>query len=271
MATYTVRSHPELNELAEYDKDKLIEVINQYKTWYRRNVNDNHRQDPNQDLCFYAMYHIKDFLDENMVEELTTLEDTKGLEGEAYSVWPVSALLREVDNIRKALTRTPVHPALKTMQTKLLMNILNKLELCIRRVIQNTSIRRLHKKSWAHADALAGNHGVYALGFTHAGENEPVRKLSHLPASTSTLPACAPLKIAPSSAALPATSSTTNAPGPAFASAPSAPYHPNAVDVSSQTPMGSPATRDDSSVRCRYVRAPAATVGRIHAVPSGRL
>jgi hypothetical protein len=122
-----------------------------------------------------------------MVEELTTLEDTIGVEGEAYSIYPVGALLRAVDIIRRALLEKKVHPTLSMMQTKLLMNILNKLELCIRRVIQNTSIRRLHKKSWAHADALAGNHGGHALAITHAGENEPVRKLSHLPASTSTL------------------------------------------------------------------------------------
>jgi hypothetical protein len=122
-----------------------------------------------------------------MVEELTTLADTIGVEGEASSTYPVSALLREVDNIRKALTQPPVHPTLKTMQPAPLMDILNKFELCIRRVIQNTSIRRLHEKSWTHADALAGNHGGHALAITHAGENEPVRRLSHLPASTSTL------------------------------------------------------------------------------------
>ena len=60
MATYTVRKHAELDEIAEYDKDKLIEVINQYKTWYRRNVNDDDRKHQGQALCFYAMYHIKD-------------------------------------------------------------------------------------------------------------------------------------------------------------------------------------------------------------------
>ena len=187
MATYTVRKHAELDEIAEYDKDKLIEVINQYKTWYTRNVNDDHRQQQGQVLWSYATYHIKDFLDEHMVEELTTLEDTIGVEGEAFSMYPVGALLREVDIIRKALTRTPVHSTLSMMQPAKLMDILNKLELCIRRVIQNTSIRRLHKKSWAHADALAGNHGGHALGVTDAGENEPVRRLSHLPANTSTL------------------------------------------------------------------------------------
>jgi hypothetical protein len=187
MATYTVRKHPELDEIAEYDKDKLIEVINQYKTWYSQNVNDDHRKYQNQDLWSYATYHIKDFLYENMVEELTTLEDTKGVEGEAYSICPVGALLREIDIIRQALSKKKVHSTLSMMQPKPLINILNKLEICIRRVIQNTSIRRLHKKSWAHADALAGNHGGHALAITHAGENEPVRKLSHLPASTSTL------------------------------------------------------------------------------------
>jgi hypothetical protein len=187
MATYTVRKHAELDEIASYDKDKLIEVINQYKTWYRRNVNDDDRQHQNQVLWSYATYHIKDFLDEHMVEELTTLEDTIGVEGEAFSIYPVGALLREVDIIRRALLEKKVHPTLSMMQPKLLINILNKLELCIRRVIQNTSIRRLHEKSWIHTDALAGNLGGHALGVTHAGENEPVRRLSHLPASTSTL------------------------------------------------------------------------------------
>ena len=187
MATYTVRKHPELDDIAAYDKDKLIEVIEQYKEWYRRHVKEEGRRHNGQALCFYAMYHIKDYLYENMVEELTTLKDTKGVEGEAYSVCPVGALLTEIDIIRRALLEKKVHPTLSMMQPRLLMDILNKLELCTRRVIQNTSIRRLHQRSWTHADALSGNHRRHVFGDPDTGELDQMTRLSHLPANTSTL------------------------------------------------------------------------------------
>jgi hypothetical protein len=163
MATYTVRTHHELDKIAEYDKDKLVEAIQQYNQWYSRHVNKDDRNHGGQYLWSYATYDIKDYLHENMVEELTTLEETKGSVGEgSYPVYPVGELLHAIDTIRRALLEKKVHPTLSKMQPALLMEILNKLELCTRRVIQNTSIRRLHQKSWAHADSLAGNHGGHS-------------------------------------------------------------------------------------------------------------
>ena len=49
------------------------------------------------------------------------------------------------------------------MEPVLLMDILNKLEICTRHVIQNTSIQRLHQKSWVHADNLRDLGGARAL------------------------------------------------------------------------------------------------------------
>lgn len=188
MTTYTVRNHPELDEIAKYDKDKLVEVIEQYNQWYSQHVNNDHRIHGSQYLWSYAIYNIKDYLDENMVEKLTTLEETKGsVQKGSYSVYPVSELLSAIDTIRRALLEENVYPTLSKMQPPLLMDILNKLELCTRRVIQNTSIRRLHEKSWTHADALASNHGGHSLRVTDAGEKEPVTRLSHLSANTSSL------------------------------------------------------------------------------------
>jgi hypothetical protein len=38
MATFTVRKHPELDHISQYDKDKRIEVIQQYDDRYKRCV-----------------------------------------------------------------------------------------------------------------------------------------------------------------------------------------------------------------------------------------
>jgi hypothetical protein len=108
MSTYTVRKHPELDDISDYDKIKLMEVIEQYNKWYSRHVEQDDRKHDSQALWSYATYHIKDYLDENMIEKLTTLEETKGVVGKGYSVYPVGALFREIDNIREAqYTKTP--------------------------------------------------------------------------------------------------------------------------------------------------------------------
>jgi hypothetical protein len=44
MTTYTLWIHPELNDISECDKNKLIEVIKQYNAWYIRHVDDSHRK-----------------------------------------------------------------------------------------------------------------------------------------------------------------------------------------------------------------------------------
>jgi hypothetical protein len=182
-----VRSHPELDEITECDKDKLTKVIGEYNEWYGRNVKVGDRSHPSQARWAYAQYEIQDDINKNMVEALSTLEETQYIVGKGYSYFPVGIIFSDIDTIREELLGKKVHPTLLQMEPALLMDILNKLEICTRHVIQNTSIRRLHKKSWAHADALAGNHGGHAVGVTDAGENKPVRKLSHLPANASTL------------------------------------------------------------------------------------
>ena len=155
MTTYTVRSHPELGYISDYDKEELKKVIRQYKTWYKEKEKESDRKEKNQDAWSYATCHIKDFLDQNMVDALSTLEETHGVRGKGFPTFPVSELFSAIEIIRKELREQTVHPTLLEMEPVLLMDILNKLKICTRRVIQNTSILRLHEKSWVHADALA--------------------------------------------------------------------------------------------------------------------
>ena len=160
MATYTVRRHPELDDITEHDKDKLTKVIEEYNKWYTRNVGVSDRKYTGQASWAYAIYKIKDFINENMVDELSTLEETQGTEEQGHKHFPVLALFIEIDTIREALLEKKVHPSLFRKEPVLLMHILNRIEECTRRVIQNTSIQRLHKKSWVHADALRGHGGA---------------------------------------------------------------------------------------------------------------
>ena len=185
--TYTVRTHPELDELSTYDEDELNKVIGQYKKWYNRNVNPRDRKPPNQAAWAYAIYHTKDFIDQNMVKKLRTMEDTQGTEGDGYELFPVKALFTEIDTIREALLETTVHPSLFTMEPVLLMDILNKLEICTRHVIQNTSIQRLHQKSWTHANALRDLGGSRALITTDDAVLPASVKTSHQEANVVTL------------------------------------------------------------------------------------
>jgi len=163
MTTYTVRAHPELVVISEYDVDELKKVIGEYNTWYTRNVKPSEREPTSQAGWAYAIYHTKDYLDQNMVQALSTLEETQGTEGQGDKHFPVQALFIEIDTIREELLHIKVHPSLLQKEPVLLMHILNRIQECTRRVIQNTSIQRLHKKSWVHADALRGLDGVHAL------------------------------------------------------------------------------------------------------------
>jgi hypothetical protein len=164
MATYTVRSHPELDDITEIDKGKLTKVIKEYNEWYDRHNHDFDREHEGQAAWIYAMYNIKDYINENMVDELSTLEETQGVQGDGFSIFPVSAIFSEIDTIREELLHIKVHSSLLEKEPVLLMHILNRIQECTRRVIQNTSIQRLHKKSWVHADALRGLDGVHAPG-----------------------------------------------------------------------------------------------------------
>ena len=103
------------------------------------------------------MYKIKDYINENMVDELSTLKETQAVKGNGYSSFAVYTLFSEIDTIREELLSQEVHPTLLEYEPELLMDILNKLEICTRHVIQNTSIQRLHAKSWVHTDALRGH------------------------------------------------------------------------------------------------------------------
>jgi hypothetical protein len=180
MATYTVRRHPELDDITEHDKDKLTKVIEEYNKWYTRNVGVSDRKYTGQASWAYAIYKIKDFINENMVDKLSTLEETQGVQGDGFYIFPVSAIFSEIDTIREELLDQKVHQTLFQMEPVLLMDILNKLEICTRHVIQNTSIQRLHAKSWVHADSLHGHGGADALSERHDALLAPVGGISTL-------------------------------------------------------------------------------------------
>ena len=159
MATYTMRGHPELDEITEYDKKKLAVVIKKYNKWYGENVTESERQHTGQARWAYAIYEIKDYINKNMVDALSTLEETRGVVGKGYSYFPVREIFRCIDDIRKDYLSTPPHVSLLEKNPEKLMAILDELEICTRHVIQNASIQRLHAKSWVHSDALGVNGG----------------------------------------------------------------------------------------------------------------
>jgi hypothetical protein len=187
MTTYTVRGHPELDDITEYDKDKLTKVIEKYNEWYTRHNHESDRKKPSQAAWAYAMYDIKDYINENMIDELSTLEETQVVEGNGYSSFPVSSIFSKIDTIREELLEKTVHPTLLEMEPALLMDILNKLKMCTRYVIQNTSIQRLHQKSWVHADTLRDLGGAHALITTDDAVLPASVKTSHPEADIGTL------------------------------------------------------------------------------------
>ena len=184
MTTYTVRKHPELDEITAYDNDKLTKVIEEYNEWYDRHKHENDRKHTGQASWAYAIYHIKDYINENMVDELSTLEETQAVEGNGYSCFPVSFIFSQIDTIREELLSQEVHPTLSQYEPELLMDILNKLEICTRHVIQNTSIQRLHAKSWVHTDALRGHARTHELGVREDALLAPVERTSQSDIST---------------------------------------------------------------------------------------
>ncbi len=109
-----------------------------------------------------------------------TLEETQYIVGEGYSYFPVSVIFSDIDTIREELLEQQVHPTLLQMQPALIMDILNKLEICTRHVIQNTSIQRLHAKSWVHHDSLRGHGGADDLSGRDDAWLAPVGGISTL-------------------------------------------------------------------------------------------
>jgi hypothetical protein len=66
------------------------------------------------------------------------------------------------------------------MEAEKLMTILYDLEICTRHVIQNTSLKRLHAKSWVHADRIDGRGGGESLGGGEGDLVAPVGEISSL-------------------------------------------------------------------------------------------
>lgn len=151
--TVTVQKHPELDELAACDKHSLEEVIVEYNHWYDTN---KYEKDRHQQFWWISpIINIKDILHTSDMDALSSLTETVFVAGYTsagrYTMFPVEELFRNIDILRKhLLTKESPQKALADG-----MYILNKLETCIRRVIQNTSIQRLHQKIWVHADLLA--------------------------------------------------------------------------------------------------------------------
>lgn len=145
-----VRKHVELDELAQYDKNKLTKVIDKYNKWYSRYYKHNLESHRIASRAADAIFNIEKILHENTEVELSTLEDTVWGDG-AYTHFPVQELFEQIDILRPYLTNAGSE---SEYEPELLMDIVNELEKYTRCVIQNTSMQRLHKKSWEHVDLL---------------------------------------------------------------------------------------------------------------------
>jgi len=115
-----------------------------------------------------------------MVNVLSTLKETTYVEGMGESFFPVSLMFSNIDTIRKEYMSNHPHRTLMEKEPEKLMPILDDLEICTRHVIQNTSIRRLHVKSWVHSDALGGDGGGESLSGGDDALLAPVGEISSL-------------------------------------------------------------------------------------------
>ena len=91
MATYEIRQ-PELDDSSEYDKDKLIEAIAQYNKRHDENHYSSDIKREGNDLWAHAIYDLKREVNDNMVKQLTTLEDTRHVAGQGFSYFPVTEI-----------------------------------------------------------------------------------------------------------------------------------------------------------------------------------
>jgi hypothetical protein len=160
-------------------RKKLTEVIKRYNKWYNKHVTTSERQH-STDTWAYAIWEIYDKINENMVNVLSTLEETKHVKGIGESFFPVSLMFSDIDTIRNEYISPYPHPTLMKKDPEKLMAILYDLEICTRHVIQNTSIRRLHVKSWVHSDALGGQGGGESLSGRDDASLAPVGDISSL-------------------------------------------------------------------------------------------
>jgi hypothetical protein len=160
--------------VSEYDVDKLNRTIEQYNKWFDENHSDGEKKRGRQSgdaLWSHAMYELKRDVNDDMVEKLTTLKDTQHVAGKGVSSFQVSLIFSNIDNIRNALQDEMVHPSLSNKQPELLMDILNKLEMCTRHVIQNTSIQRLRR------NAVSAQKGWGSSSKEHVGVSQLLSRL----------------------------------------------------------------------------------------------
>ena len=112
MATYEIR-HPELDDVSDYDKDKLIEAIEQYNKWHDKHHDDSDRKRGKQSgdaLWANAIYDLKRDINEDMVETLTTLEDTQRQDTrQILRSFQAPLIFDNIDIIRNELQNETVH------------------------------------------------------------------------------------------------------------------------------------------------------------------
>lgn len=196
MTTYEIR-HPEFDDISEYDKENLIEVIAQYNKWHDKHHDDGDIKRGKQSgdaLWADAIFDIKCDINNDMVKKLTTLQDTQYVAGQGFSYFDIAEIFSHIDAIRNELQDKIVHPSLLNMQPELLMGILNKLEMCTRHVIQNTSIRRLRHNTEkigaleasmlivkAHTTALERVMQRLEALETEGSQEEPEREIEETP------------------------------------------------------------------------------------------
>jgi hypothetical protein len=114
-----------------------------------------------------------------MVDELSTLKEAHETK-KGIVCFEVGELFSFIDDIREELLEDSPHVTLYKKEPEKLMPILNDLEICTRHVVQNTSIRRLHVKSWVHSDALGGRGGGESLSGRGEALLAPVGEMSSL-------------------------------------------------------------------------------------------
>ena len=142
-----VKRHPEIELIKDYDNEKLNKLIKTYRRWYKKHAGV---QGTNEVKWANSMHSLmKDLNDHNYVKRLTT--EAELLHGQnGYSYTNTKSLLTYIDDILQAIENNK----LEDESPQRLEDILIDLHDTIRNVTYNTSIIRLHQRSWAQSDAI---------------------------------------------------------------------------------------------------------------------
>ena len=145
MSTYTSQIDHPLNDLAEHDKKKLNDVIEQYNKLYAKYTGHDSTDEETKNLT-QALNEISEIVDGAFVHELTSIEG---------NVLVVARLLVTIDDVCLRLNEgIPTSSNIDSKYQRNLGYIMDDFKNTIARVVHNTSIQKIHAQSHKNQQSL---------------------------------------------------------------------------------------------------------------------